>query len=187
MRTPDRARDVATARADVGTWFTLFVPMLVVWLLFSGYGDLFHVGGGVLSAALVATLTVRLERRTDCLGPRPGPAPGELFGLSRTWLRFLLYAPWLLVQMLRSAVEVAVILVHPRLPIDPVLERVPVRLRGPLPVTAYAQSITLTPGTVTVDLDDESLEVHALTRHGLALLRQGAMEARLARAFGQAP
>ncbi len=169
----------------VGAWLVLFAVCLVFWALLSGHHDPFHLGAGVLSAALTASLTVGLERRARFFRSGAPEAEEPLFRLSATWWRFLLYLPWLLWQMVRSGVQVAVVVVHPRLPIDPRLVRLETVLDGELPQTTYANSITLTPGTVTVEFQGREVVVHALTREAADGLRTGEMEARVARAFGQ--
>jgi multicomponent Na+:H+ antiporter subunit E len=172
--------DPRPQRRGSAAWLALFLTSLAFWLALSGRGDPLYLGAGLASAALVATLTSRLERRAAFLDRRAGP----LFHPERAWVRLPGYLAWLLVAMLRSALAVAWVVVHPRLPISPVLARLPTRLRGALPLTVYANSITLTPGTVTVDLDDGELLVHALTRPAAEELRGGKMESRVVGAFG---
>jgi multicomponent Na+:H+ antiporter subunit E len=77
-------------------------------------------------------------------------------------------------------IQVARLILDPRLPIDPVVFRLRPPFRGDLPLTALGNSITLTPGTVTVDVEDGDLLVHALTREGAAGLEEGTMVRRVA-------
>ena len=126
---------------------TLFVVCFVLWLLLSGHWDAVHVGLGVAAAALVAWLNRGEEDVTALAWALP---------------RMALYAPWLLVEIVRANVAVMRIVLDPRLPIDPVVVRVRAPLPGPLAVTTLANSITLTPGTITLDAEDGKLTVHAL-------------------------
>jgi multicomponent Na+:H+ antiporter subunit E len=71
----------------------------------------------------------------------------------------------------------------PRLPVDPVVVRFKTRLTSDLAVTAFANSITLTPGTVTVDVEEREFVVHALTPQTPAGF--AGMERRVAEAFGE--
>jgi multicomponent Na+:H+ antiporter subunit E len=57
---------------------------------------------------------------------------------------------------------------------------VPVRLHSPIAKVTYANSVTLTPGTVTLLLESDSLEAHALTRSSAEALQSGAMERKIA-------
>ena len=63
--------------------------------------------------------------------------------------------------------------------IDPQVVRLPVSQRTELGRVIYANSITLTPGTVSIDLDDESVLVHALSREGIEGLETGEMDRRV--------
>jgi multicomponent Na+:H+ antiporter subunit E len=82
-------------------------------------------------------------------------APRRLF-----WA--LLYVPVLFVYVVRANLDVAYRVLHPRLPIRPGIVRVRTRLRSPSARVLLANSITLTPGTLTVDLVDDRLYVHRI-------------------------
>lgn len=163
-------------------WVILFAISLGFWIVLSGRHDALYLGFGVICAAVTAALTVGMERRAHLLG---GPRTGEpLFRPGAAWVRFPAYVPWLLWQMVRSALAVAAILVHPRLPISPVIVRLPCQLEGDLPLTTYANSLTLTPGTLTLEAGPGELIVHAITGEAAEDLRRGAMEARVGWTFG---
>jgi multicomponent Na+:H+ antiporter subunit E len=146
----------------------VFAACFALWLVLSGHPTPLHLAQGVLSAALVAYLNRDLELLGESV--RRGP-------------RFLAYLPWLLKEIVVANVQVVRIVLHPRLPVDPVLVRVGTRLRSDLAVTAFANSITLTPGTVTVDVEGRELVVHALTPQTPASF--AGMEGRVAEAFGE--
>ena len=101
--------------------------------------------------------------------------PIELVG------RGLLYWPWLVKEIVKSAIEVAAIIVNPSLPIAPRLLRVKPSQKTPVGVATYANSITLTPGTITVEVDrrENELLVHALTQSGADGLAGGEMDRRV--------
>jgi multicomponent Na+:H+ antiporter subunit E len=160
----------------------LFVICLGFWLVFSGQLDALHLAAGVLSAALVAALArdlARLGTRTDARGRRV-----PVFTFSIPWPRFALYLPWLLWEMILANLQIAYVILHPRLPISPTLVRFRTRLPGDLGRTTFANSITLTPGTITVDVEGDEFVVHALTRSGAEDLLTREMERRVARALG---
>jgi multicomponent Na+:H+ antiporter subunit E len=163
-------------------WLILFAISFGFWLLLSGHYDVFHVSAGVICAALVAALTLGIERRAHFMAA--AREAGPLFRSGAAWARFPWYLLWLLGQMVKAALAVAAVLVHPRLPITPIIVRLPCALDGDLPLTTYGNSITLTPGTVTVDVQEGAIVVHALTREAADELLGGAMEARVARTFG---
>jgi len=126
---------------------TLFIVCFVLWLLLSGHWDAVHVGLGAAAAGLVAWLNRGEE---------------DVTALARALPRMACYAPWLLVEIVRANLAVMRIVLDPRLPIDPVLVRVHAPGPGPLAVTTLANSITLTPGTITLDAEGGELTVHAL-------------------------
>lgn len=149
----------------------VFVVCVLFWLVLSGHYTPLYIGLGLVSAAVVTWLNRRDEIVSDVVRALPG---------------LLRYAPWLLWQIVRSNVQVARLVLDPRLPIDPVVIRARTGMRRELAVATLANSITLTPGTVTVDVDGEELIVHALTRETAADVASGTMAARVARVYGEA-
>ena len=148
---------------------TLFVVCFVLWLLLSGHWDAVHVGLGVAASTLVVWLNRGQEDITAAVRALP---------------RVLWYASWLLGEIVRSNLAVARIVLDPRLPIDPVVVRLRPPVRGALAVTTLANSITLTPGTITLDAEDGKLTVHALTPDGLDEI-ESVMARRVAWVFGE--
>lgn len=148
----------------------VFTTCLGFWLLLSGHLAPFELGLGVVSAALVTVMNRGEER---------------LSGAVRALPRLAAYLPWLLKEIAVANVQVARVVLDPRLPIDPVVVRVEPGLAGDLALTTFGNSITLTPGTVTVDVEGRVLVVHALTRAGAEALVEGGMARRVARVFAE--
>jgi len=94
-----------------------------------------------------------------------------------TW-RALIYWPWLLWEIVKSNIDVARIIINPRLPISPRVITVKASQRDELGHVIYANSITLTPGTVSLNLIDHHIEVHALNEAFAAGLESGEMDRR---------
>ena len=94
--------------------------------------------------------------------------------------RLLLYVPWLLWAIVKANLDVARRILTFRLPISPRLIRVKASQKSDLGQVIYANSITLTPGTVSVDLQDGTILVHALTRECAEDLQEGEMDRRVA-------
>jgi multicomponent Na+:H+ antiporter subunit E len=101
-----------------------------------------------------------------------GPTRQTLARLGRT----VLYLPYLLLQILKANILVAAVILHPRLPIEPRLTRIRPALWGSLPVTTLANSITLTPGTLTVRVSGRHLLVHTLVPAAREDLFDGGLE-----------
>jgi multicomponent Na+:H+ antiporter subunit E len=125
-----------------------------------------------LGAGSVA-LCVWLAQRMGVFDEEVHPAHFQLLPLLRYWV-------WLLGQIVLSALDVARRVLDPSLPIDPVVVTLPVAQSTEMGRTTYANSITLTPGTVCLDVDEDTLRVHALTGEGASALREGEMNRRVA-------
>lgn len=155
--------------------FGLFVAALFLfWLLLSGHYTAWLIGAGAVTALAVALFGRRME-----YGDEEG-FPVERLGAG------ILYWPWLVWQIALSSVKVSAIILHPRLPIAPRLVRVSSGQRTPVGIATYANSITLTPGTLTVEIDDprHELVVHALTADTADELVRGEMGRRVSRFEG---
>ena len=150
-------------------YITLVAVLGVLWALLSGQYSPLFVGLGVGSVAFVALIVHRMDR-----------ADGARIAIRLRWLATARYAFWLLGQILRANIAVARLALQPRMRLSPVILRVPAPPRTELGRVLYANSITLTPGTVSVHLDDEEIEVHALTRDAAAGLAGGEMGRRVA-------
>jgi len=142
------------------------------WLLLSGYFTAFLMTAGAVSAIAV----VALARRMDLVDHEGHP-------IHLGW-RALTYWPWLIIEIVKSAWDVSKIILNPRLPISPNLVRVKTSQKTTVGVVTYANSITLTPGTISVDVKRGEILVHALTREGAAGLEQGEMDRRVTRFEG---
>jgi multicomponent Na+:H+ antiporter subunit E len=142
----------------------LFFVLLAVWVLLSGQFTWLHLGSGIVSSVLVTYVAIR-KRIADKEGQ-----PVHLVAAA------LLYWPWLLYQIFLANIDVAYRVWHPRLPISPRLIKVPLKTKTDLGTVIYANSITLTPGTVTVDVFKSSLLVHALSADGAKSLLEEEMQ-----------
>jgi multicomponent Na+:H+ antiporter subunit E len=138
------------------------------WYALSGKFDLLHFGTGVVVALVIA-----MQSRSVDDGTRFRP------------IQFLMLVPWLIGQIVLSNLRVARSVLNPRLPIAPALVRMPPQVAGDRPLVLLGISTTLTPGTLTVDVGDDEMLVHALDQHSVDGLHHGAMARRVARVFGQ--
>ncbi|MDP1649621.1 MAG: Na+/H+ antiporter subunit E [Rubrivivax sp.] len=144
-----------------------FLSLYVFWLLLSGYFTPFLMIAGAGCAAAVVLFTRRMQ-----VLDREGQ-PLQLV------LRSLPYWRWLLVEILKSGWAVSLIIVHPRLPISPTLVRFKPSQKTAVGLVTHANSITLTPGTITVEADADEFVVHALTRAAAQGALSGEMDARV--------
>ena len=101
-------------------------------------------------------------------------------------LRATTYWPWLLWEIVKSAVDVTLIILNPRLPISPTLVKIKASQKTGLGVCVFANSITLTPGTISVDVVGGEILVHALAKSGAEDLEEGTMNRRASQFEGSA-
>jgi multicomponent Na+:H+ antiporter subunit E len=148
----------------------VFVVCFVFWLLLSGHWAPLYVGLGALLSAGVAWVN-----RDD----------ESISALVRALPRLVAYLPWLLKEIAVANLQVARIVLHPRLPIEPVVVRFRPPVRGDLAQTLLGNSITLTPGTITLDVDGDEFVVHALTARAGRDLIEGPMPARVVAVFAE--
>lgn len=129
----------------------LFVLAFFVWCLLTWVPDWQHLLVGVFVSALVAYIT------GDMFVQRP-----HLFRHLERYLWFLYYIPVFLWEMFKANIDVAYRVAHPKLPIKPGIVKVKTTLKSDTGLTFLANSITLTPGTLSVDVDQKSgyLYVH---------------------------
>lgn len=145
-------------------FLSLALVLAAFWLLLSGYFKPLLLGFGVFTVVFVLWMGKRMN-----LVDEEGH-PVELVGGS------LGYFLWLAKEIVLSTINVTKIVLSPSLPISPVVKRVPVSQKSELGVNIYANSITLTPGTMTVRAAKDSLLIHALTEEGIEDLEEGTMD-----------
>lgn len=145
------------------------IILCLYWLLLSGHTGLLLLSLGLFSVLLVLWLIRRMDRSDQA-------SAKMIFSFG-----FLRYLVWLMWQVLLSNIDVARRIWDPEMPIKPATERIKVSLKTPLLKTIYANSITLTPGTVTMEVGDDYFVVHALHAESIEALKAGEMEGRVKR------
>jgi multicomponent Na+:H+ antiporter subunit E len=149
--------------------------LFAFWLLLSGFFTPFLIAAGVGSAVAVALLA----RRMDVIDHEGQP-------LHLAPRAFLSYWPWLAKEILKSGWDVTRRVLDPRLPISPTLVRFRPLQRTAVGLVVHANSITLTPGTLTIDVAHGEFLVHALTAEGAAgAAAGGEMDQRVAALEGR--
>ena len=150
----------------------LCVFLLAFWLLASGHFDnMLLLGLGGVSCVFVTWLSVRMKI-----------VDGESLPF-HLLPRLLFYLPWLIKEILLANLDVVLRILSIR-PVNPRLIELPASQKTTVGQVTYANSITLTPGTVTVDLQGDELTVHALTAEAEADLLTGDMDGRVTRLQG---
>ena len=151
------------------TWIVLGA----FWIGLSGYFDPIHLIWGFVAVTLVSVISARVPRAGD-------PVAKE----ARQILRLLVYTPWLIGQIALANWDVALRVLGVR-PISPRLVRFDPRLASDFGRVALANSITLTPGTVTIEIDEDgAFLVHAIAPAAEESLLSGTMTERVRKVEG---
>jgi len=146
---------------------SLGLVLFGTWLLFSGiYEPLLLIFGASSCAAVVW-----IAHRMDVVDQEGHP-------IHLGW-RAITYWIWLAVEIVKANIDVAKRILDPKLPIDPVMITVKANQPSELGQVIYANSITLTPGTVSVRIVDGTILVHALSSSLAADLETGEMDRRV--------
>lgn len=149
----------------------IVLTLFVYWLLLSGHYAWWLVAFGAVLSVLVVVF---------CWGKGVSDAEGFPFELIP---RGLVYWPWLLWQIVLSALRVTRLILDPRLSISPTLVEVNAEQDTAVGLTTYANSITLTPGTISVEASERQkmIWVHAIERTGAEGFADDEMNRRVAR------
>lgn len=147
-----------------------FVALFVFWLLLSGFYTPFLVAFGAISSLCV----LLFAHRMDVIDHEGHPA-------HLGWRALFSYWPWLLKEIVVSGWDVSRRILDPRLPISPTLVRFKPSQTTELGLVIHANSITLTPGTITVEVEHGEMLVHALSAEGGAGLAGSEMDRRVAK------
>ena len=147
----------------------LAVVLAAVWLLWSGLYKPLLLALGAFSCALVVYLSWRL-RLFDY----------SVISVRHVW-RLLSYLAWLGKEIVKSSVQVSRAVLSRDLAISPTVVELDADARHPVDLATLGNSITLTPGTLTIRIRDGRLIVHALMREGADEVTGGEMNRRVAR------
>lgn len=151
----------------------LGMMMYLLWLALSGHYTALLLSLGAASCAFIVWIAHRMNAIDH-----------ESFPIHLS-MRGALYWPWLLWEIVKSNLDVAKIILHPKLPISPTVVRVPASQKTELGRVIFANSITLTPGTMSVHMEDHTIVVHGLTRDGAeGLLNDDEMDRRVCKLEG---
>ena len=145
----------------------LLIPLVAAWLLWSGIYNPLLLGLGLFSCMLTIYIKHRMEYFQT-----------EVFAL-QFGRRLIGYWLWLAKEVVKSSLDVARIIVSPSLPISPQVLTIKASSENPVDQATLANSITLTPGTLALDVYKGEITVHALTKAGADELRKNEMDRRI--------
>ena len=152
---------------------SLAVVLFLFWLLLSGFLTPGLMTFGVVSAIAAVVIAARMSAIDE-----EGHPVHLILGA-------ITFFPWLIWEIVKSAWSVTKIVVDPALPISPTVVTVKAGQKTSSGIATYANAITLTPGTITIDVEGTDLTIHALSKMGAEDLKAGGMDARVTRFEGE--
>jgi len=154
----------------IGLWV---VVLSLFWLLLSGYIQPLLLSFGAISVFLVVLVVKRMD-----------DVDQELRQLSFGFSIFR-YVPWLLKEIMSSSIHVSKLIWGSPKDLSPTLAKIPLNNIPKDKRVLYANSITLTPGTLSLDINENEITVHALEAASIEELKEGAMESKIAGLWSQ--
>lgn len=158
----------------------MFIVLFAFWMVMSGRTETKFIVYGILTAAVVSWITYPL-----LLVPNKDNSKRYfVFGVSVP--KFIGYFFWLMWQLVLANMDVLSATTSQEMAIDPKIVRFYFRADNPMATVVLANSITLTPGTVTVNVTDDGLyEIHALTPGAASGVLDGSMQKKVAELYGE--
>jgi len=156
-----------------------FAFLFVFWILLSGHYQIKYILMGLAAAGIVTYLTHDLLYNP--LGRKATRYGSSLIFSSAG--RLLVYIPWLIWAIIKANIQVAMIILNPKMPVDPGMVAFKTHLRKKISLVTLANSITLTPGTITVELVNNAYIVHSLVRDSAGDLESGLMQSKVGHVF----
>jgi len=150
----------------------LAITLLIFWLLLSGIYQPLIISFGIASSLLVAWIAHRM----DVIDHEGFPI--------HLGAKAITYWPWLIWEIIKANIDVAAIIIKPKLHIAPTMISSHASQKTEVGQVTYANSITLTPGTISVGVADGVVEVHALTSQSADDVITGRMDKRVSQMEG---
>ena len=150
------------------------IAMFIFWILLSGEFTFILITSGVVASLITAYLSHdifvgKADLKTET---------GRVF-------KFIVYIPWLLWEIILANVEIAYLVLSPKPLVDPQIVRFKNDLKTDLGIVTLAHSITLTPGTVTVDANREEFVIHAIWQKSAEGIIGGEMQRKVKKIEGE--
>ncbi len=143
------------------------IILFALWLLLSGHFDFQLLSLGILSCLFIAWLSLRmglLDKNSSTLSFN---------------IKLPIFLPWFFLEVIKSNLDVCKQILQPKLTLDPTISSISIFKHNNIGKAVYANCITLTPGTYSIDIDHDFVEVHSLTKKSAEGLKKGEMGKRI--------
>lgn len=180
MKTKDMLKDETIVGSPMKHLVVLTCVLFFFWILLSGKFDLKFLTYGVLTAVISAWICVPLLLLPNAKGTK------KYFIFDVPLAKYAVYWLWLLNEVVKANIDVVKATVKSEMVINPRVIRFRIKMDNPMAHATLANSITLTPGTVTLNVTEDGLyEIHALTDGAAEGLLEGGMQKRITDLFGE--
>ena len=152
----------------------LTIVLAITWLGLSGFFKPLLLSLGAVSVVITLIFAVRIKFFDHVLG------------MTQMGWRLPAYWFWLLTEIIKSAIQVARIVLSPKLPMNHRLVRITSDTDEELPRVILGNSITLSPGTITIDIDEREVLVHCISEEGAQDMERGELLRRIRKVRGEA-
>ena len=161
-------------------FFGLAIGLFAIWILLSGRFEARFLIIGAVSSLGISFLCLPFLMITNL-------SSGKAFFVFRVhYLRFFVYTGWLLKEIFKSTYDVCKVIMKPGTDYVPRIVYFSMPYENPMASVILANSIILTPGTVTIDVTDDGIfEVHALHKTAADDMLSGTMPRKVAWVFGE--
>ncbi len=156
------------------SFFITAIAMFSFWILLSGEFTFVLITSGIVASLIVAYIS------HDIFIGKP-----DIKVETIRVLKFIKYLPWLLWKIILANFEIAYLVLHPKSLIDPQIIRFETDLKTDLGIVTLANSITLTPGTVTVEANKEEFVIHAIWQKSAEGIIGGEMQRKVKEIEGE--
>jgi multicomponent Na+:H+ antiporter subunit E len=177
-------KKVHTKKAQLKQFFVLPLALFVFWIILTGRFDVKSSIIGLIAALFISWLCGSILYLPAMNTPGKKYAAFDL-----PYIKLFFYLLWLFWELVKANIEVALIVLNPKMPINPQVRTFEKHLDNPVAQTLLAKSIILTPGTITMDVEDDVYTIHALTESAALSLApeegEGEMPARVGRLFNE--
>ena len=143
------------------------IILFVLWLLLSGHLQPLLLSLGAISCLGIAWISLKLA----VLNPNADTL--------RLTLKLPKFLPWFFIEVVKSNLDASWRILHPKLPISPTVSSIPVSEHNEVGKVVYANCITLTPGTYSLDISADFIKVHSLSKRAAGELEKGLMGKRI--------
>ena len=161
-------------------WFELFLVIFITWIIFSEIFELKFLLFGVISCLVISLCCLKSFKIKGIKSDK------TYFLIHFNFIKALIYFIWLIKEIILSAIAVSKTVFHSNDKLSPKIVWFKADYDNPVARAFLANSITLTPGTVTIDIfDDGTYSAHALVDESADSLLSGEMQKKVAWVFNE--